>query len=136
MEIVATARRILEEEGPEALTMRRFAERLGIRAPSIYNHLPDKYALEAALISDGLQEQAELFEAAISDTADPLAELNRAHRDFARAHPPLYRLMTGRPLPRDWLTPGAEARYARPMLDIFGATRNARGPFGPSCTAW
>jgi AcrR family transcriptional regulator len=36
-EIVAAARELLEEEGPDALSMRRLAERLGIRAPSIYS---------------------------------------------------------------------------------------------------
>ncbi len=40
-EIVAEARELLEEEGAEALTMRRLAERLGIRAPSLYKHLPE-----------------------------------------------------------------------------------------------
>ena len=35
--------------------MRRVAERVGIRAPSIYKHLPDKQALEAALISRRLR---------------------------------------------------------------------------------
>ena len=57
-EIVTAARELLEEEGPEALSMRRLGERLGIRAPSIYKHLPGKDALEAAVISDGFEEFA------------------------------------------------------------------------------
>jgi hypothetical protein len=40
-EIVAVARDVLETEGAEALTMRRLADRLGIRAPSLYRHLPN-----------------------------------------------------------------------------------------------
>jgi AcrR family transcriptional regulator len=43
-EIVAAARAILEEGGPEALSMRAIAERLGIRAPSLYKHVPDREA--------------------------------------------------------------------------------------------
>ena len=62
-EAVAAGRRLLEEEGTAALTMRRLAERLGIRAPSLYKHLPDKAALEAAIIATGLEEAAEAFEA-------------------------------------------------------------------------
>ena len=58
-EIVAAARELLEAEGPEGLSMRRVAERVGIRAPSIYKHLPDKQALEAALISAGFEEWAD-----------------------------------------------------------------------------
>jgi len=41
-QIVATARLLLEREGPEALTMRRLGEELGIRAPSLYKHLTGK----------------------------------------------------------------------------------------------
>jgi AcrR family transcriptional regulator len=37
-EIVNAARKLLEEEGIEALSMRRIGQRLGIRAPSIYKH--------------------------------------------------------------------------------------------------
>jgi AcrR family transcriptional regulator len=70
MEVVAAGRRLLEEEGPEALTMRRLAERLGIRAPSLYKHLPDKAALEAAIIATGFEEAAAAFEAAVEGAAD------------------------------------------------------------------
>ena len=44
--------------GSGALTMRRLAEQLGIKAPSLYKHLPDKTALEAAIIATGLEEAA------------------------------------------------------------------------------
>jgi AcrR family transcriptional regulator len=64
--VVAAARRLLEEEGPEALTMRRLAGRLGIKAPSLYKHLPDKTALQAAIIATGLEEAATTFEAAVA----------------------------------------------------------------------
>ena len=87
---VNTARELLEEEGIEALSMRRIAERLGIRAPSIYKHLPDKDTLEAAVISTGFEEQAAVFEAALRDTDDPLTALAHAYRAFARDHPHLY----------------------------------------------
>ena len=63
-EIVAVARDLLEAEGAEAVSMRRIAQRLGIRAPSLYKHVPDKAALEAALISDVLSEMAARFAAA------------------------------------------------------------------------
>src|SRR5829696_5249905 len=87
-EIVAAGRELLEAEGPAGLSMRRIADRLGIRAPSLYKHVRDKGELEAALISDGFLEAAERFEAAGSLTA-----LGEAYRGFALAHPHLYRLM-------------------------------------------
>ena len=73
-EIVDAALELLEEEGPDGLSMRRLAERLGIRAPSIYKHLPDKQALEAAIISRGFELQAEAFEA-VGDAEDRLGAI-------------------------------------------------------------
>ena len=64
-ELVRAGRQLLEEEGPGALTMRRLADRVGIRAPSLYKHLPDKAALEAAIIATGLEEAAAAFEQAV-----------------------------------------------------------------------
>lgn len=109
-EIVDTARAIVDAEGLGALTMRRIAERLGIRAPSLYKHFPDKQALEAAIISAAFEEQAEVFEHAVAGSDDPLAALAAAYRTFALAHPHLYRLMTDQELRRDLLVPGVEQR--------------------------
>jgi AcrR family transcriptional regulator len=119
-EIAATARAVLEEEGLDALTMRRIAERLGIRAPSLYKHFPDKEALEAAVISAAFEEQAEVFEQAVEEGDDPLEALGAAYRRFALAHPHLYRLMTDRELRRDLLAPGAEDRAGRTIYRAAG----------------
>jgi len=129
-EIVAEARQLLEAEGPEALTMRRLAERLGIRAPSLYKHLPNKETLEAAVIALGFEESAERFEAALATSRRrPLAALAAAYRAFALEHPHLYRLMTGGPLRRDLLPPGVEARAAAPVLAAAGSQDRARAAF-------
>lgn len=125
-EIVAAGRALLETEGAEALTMRRVADALGIRAPSLYKHLPDKAALEAAIIADGFKEAAAAFESATSGAADPMGSLVRAFRTFAYEHPHMYRLMTERPLPRDRLPPGLEARTAAPLLRLTGSPARAR----------
>ena len=119
-EIVAVARELLERDGAEALSMRRLADGLGIRAPSLYKHLPHKAALEAAIIADGFAEAAEAFEQATAGAEDPLSALVQAYRAFAQAHPHVYRLMTDRPLPRDQLPPGLEARTAAPLLRATG----------------
>ena len=119
-EIVAAALALLEEEGPAGLSMRRLAERLGIRAPSIYKHLPDKEALEAAMISVGFEVQADAFEEALRGAEDPLSALALVYRRFAAAHPHLYRLMTERELRRELLTPGVEDRAARPVYEAVG----------------
>jgi AcrR family transcriptional regulator len=119
--IVAAAREILEADGHDGLTMRRIGERLGMRAPSLYKHFPDKGALEAAIISAAFEEQAEIFERAVEDSADPLADLAAAYRRYARAHPHLYRLMTDQELRRDLLVPGIEDRAGRPIYLAAGS---------------
>ena len=129
-EVVAVARRLLEEEGSATLTMRRLAERVGIRAPSLYKHFPDKAALEGAVIATGLEDAAAVFEAAVetaSETAaDPLPALAAAYRRFALDHPHLYRLMNSGPLPRQHLPPGLEDRAAAPLLRVAGDQARAR----------
>ena len=128
-QIVAAAREILETEGAEALTMRRLADRLGIRAPSLYKHLPNKAALEVALIDAGFEEAAADFDAAANDDAEPLAALVSAYRAFAASHPQLYRLMTERPLPREQLEPGLEDRAAAALVRAAGSPERARAAF-------
>jgi AcrR family transcriptional regulator len=125
-QIVAAARELLEEEGADALTMRRLAERLGIRAPSLYKHLPDKAALEAAIVATGFEDSGAAFEAAVDGAAEPLAALAAAYRAFALDHPHLYRLMTERPLPRERLPAGVEARAAAPLVRAVGDPDRAR----------
>ena len=125
-EIVAVALELLEAEGAAALTMRRLADELGIRAPSLYKHLPNKAALELALIVEGFQAAATAFEAATEGAAEPLTAFVGAYRTFVAAHPNLYRLMTERPLPRDDLPPGLEARTAAPLLRAVGNPERAR----------
>ena len=122
-QIVDAARDILEAGGPGAVTMRAIADRLGIQAPSLYKHFPDKDALEAALVAAGFVEQAEAFGAA-SRSRNPLASLARAYRSWAAAHPHLYLLMTNRPLERDRLPEGVEAAAAAPLLKACGGDPN------------
>jgi len=119
-QLVAAARDLLEEGGPEALSMRTLAARVGIRASSIYKHLAGREDVEAAIVADGLREFAEACEAAVAGAPDPLAALGGAYRAFARAHPHLYRLINDRPLPRALLPDGLEARAAAPLAAALG----------------
>ena len=125
-EVVDAARELLEAEGADAVTMRRVAERLGIRAPSLYKHLPNKEAIEMQLVAVGFEEAAEAFQAAVASSKSPLADFASAYRRFALAHPHLYRLMHDRPLQRDLLPTGAEDRAAAPLIAAAGSIDRAR----------
>jgi AcrR family transcriptional regulator len=124
--IVAAARHILEEEGRDALTMRRLASAVGMRAPSLYKHFPDKAAVEVALIERGFEEWTASFEAALTREGESLATLAEAYRAFSRQHPHLYRLMTAGPLPRERMRPGVEAAAAAPLIRVAGDPDLAR----------
>lgn len=122
-DIVAAGRDLLETHGEDSLTMRAVADRLGIRAPSLYKHLADKAELEVALVAQGLTEQAELFEAAAASEPDPVAAIAADYRAWATRHPHLYRLMHDRPLPRERLPEGLEMRAIAPLLTALGGDR-------------
>jgi AcrR family transcriptional regulator len=120
-QIVAAARRLLEEEGPEALSMRNVAAEIGIRAPSLYEHVADKRALESAIIAAGLNEQGVAFREALAadDAGDPLAAIAEAWRRWARAHPHLYALIYARDLDRsDPAVADAELAAGAPLREI------------------
>jgi AcrR family transcriptional regulator len=121
-EAVAAARRLVEEEGPGALTMRRLADQLGIRAPSLYKHFPNKAALEAAIITDGLFEMGEVSHRALRPNGreTPLMNLLIAYRRYCCAHPNLYRLATAGPLARGDLPPGLEEWAGNPWYVVTG----------------
>ena len=122
-EIAAVARELLETEGPDALTMRRIADVLGIKAPSLYKHVPNKAALEALVVAQGFAEYADALAAAVHDaegTEAQLTALATTYRRFALAHPHLYRLMNYRPLRRDLLPAGLEDRAAAPLVRAVG----------------
>jgi AcrR family transcriptional regulator len=124
-QIIAAARTLLESEGRDALTMRRLGQALGIRAPSIYKHLPGKHAVEVALIEAGLAEMGEALHRAVTDPQAPpgtgaVARVLAAYRTEALARPNLYRLATSGQLPRAELTPGLEDWAGQPWLLAAG----------------
>ncbi len=121
-QLIAAARELLEEEGEAALSMRRLADRIGMRASSIYKHVPDKATLEVALVAEGLAEAGE----ALRRAGPELEPIARAYREWGLTHPHLYRLMNDRPLPRDRLPAGLEARAAEPLFAALGDQNQAR----------
>jgi len=55
--------------------------------------------------------------------------LARAYRAYALAHPRLYRLTMDRPLPRERLPEGLEARAAGPVVAALGEPNRARAAY-------
>jgi TetR/AcrR family tetracycline transcriptional repressor len=55
-DIVDAAHALLNEEGLDRVSLRRLAQRLGIKAPSLYWHFKDKSELLAAIIEKTFEE--------------------------------------------------------------------------------
>jgi AcrR family transcriptional regulator len=101
--LVAAARALLEESGPEALSLRDVARRVGVSHNAPYRHFPTKQALLAAVAAEGFAALSARM-AAVPATpglgappgmgAPPgLAAGFRCYLGFAREQPGLFRLM-------------------------------------------
>jgi AcrR family transcriptional regulator len=120
-QIIDTARTLLEAEGSDGLTMRRLANELGIRAPSLYKHVDGRPGLELALVEIGLDGTGLALHAAVAGSnGDPVGDLLGAYRAMGRANPELYRLITSSSFPRAGLLPGLEAWAGEPFFLAVG----------------
>ncbi len=102
-EIVDCARSLIEKGDGDRLTMRRLADELGIQAPSLYKHFPDKEAITTALHVDYLAAQRDALVAAFADgnpDRHPLARVGDAYRAHATTNVELYRFLFLLPYPR------------------------------------
>ena len=90
--MVAAAARLADAEGLEAVSLARLAAELGVRSPSLYNHIAGQEGLRRELALRGVRELGRrLGRAAVGKAGDAaLTALAHTYRDFARAHPGLY----------------------------------------------
>src|SRR5262249_34703020 len=129
-----SSRQLLEDKGLDSFSMRRLADRLGVRAPVIYKYLASKSALVAALISVGFEEQAALFEAALTSSDHPLTAMAGIYRAYGRDNPNLYRLMHDRDLDRPLLLPEARSAPSSRPYEQQEGTATSRERHGHSRT--
>jgi AcrR family transcriptional regulator len=90
--VVDAAARVADAEGLDAVTVARVAAELGVRPPSLYNHVGGREGLRRELARRGLDELATaLARAAIGRAReDALVALAHAYRAYALDHPGLY----------------------------------------------
>jgi AcrR family transcriptional regulator len=90
--VVDAAAAMGDAEGLEAVTLTRLAERLNVRAPSLYKHVESLDAIRRALAVRGLVEvHARLQQAAAGKARDDaLFAIAHAYWRFARERPGLY----------------------------------------------
>jgi AcrR family transcriptional regulator len=90
--VVAAAARIADAEGLEAATLSRIAAELGVRPPSLYNHVESHAALMRAVALDSYAEFGDaLRDAAVGRAReDGIRAIAVAYRGYAADHPSRY----------------------------------------------
>ncbi|MES9525263.1 TetR/AcrR family transcriptional regulator [Streptomyces capoamus] len=92
--IVATARELAEQQGWDAVTTRRLAERIEYSQPVLYSHFRGKREIIGAVALQGAAELATAVRTATSaadgGTRARVAALARAYLDFAVRNPAVY----------------------------------------------
>jgi Tetracyclin repressor-like, C-terminal domain/Bacterial regulatory proteins, tetR family len=106
-EIKQTARRILVEQGPKAVTLRAIARDMGVTAPALYRYFDSHEELVRRVVGDIFGELAEEIQAAIEaagaasggDPAEKMAAACQGFRQWALTHKAEFALLFGTPLP-------------------------------------
>lgn len=99
--LLRAATDILENEGPDALSVRRIAAAAGVAPMGVYNHFESKAGIIEALFIDGFERLSAALEAVaeVQDPYEALREGGRRYRALALAHPMVYQLMFLRAVP-------------------------------------
>ncbi len=133
--MIAAARALLDEGGPDAVGLREAARRVGVSPTATYRHFKDKEALLAAVAAEGFREFGAAL-AASQSGGNPFSAMGVAYVDFALANPGMFQLMFSPLLAAriddPELGPAANAAFA---LLRRGVQANPPGPFGGDVNA-
>jgi AcrR family transcriptional regulator len=119
--VVATAVDIADDAGIDAVSMGAVAAALGVRTPSLYNHVSGLAGLRRALALRGLGELGDrLRDAGVGRSGDDaLFALADAYRAYARESPGLYAAIQRAPEEDDAEMQAAAAVVLRPVLAVL-----------------
>ncbi|SDE64095.1 TetR/AcrR family transcriptional regulator [Auraticoccus monumenti] len=124
--ILSTARELAEQQGWDAVTTRRLAERIEYSQPVLYSHFRGKREIIGAVALQGATELAAALRSAASVADGPRARvtaLGRAYLDFAAANPAVYDAM----FQLDGGLAFASADTPEPLQDAFAALLESLG---------
>lgn len=95
-EILQAAKELFLEQGYEATTIRRIADRVGVSAPALYLYFQDKEQMMLALCDQTfgyLIESIKEIEATVSEPRERIRRFGEAYLRFGLAHPDEYKLV-------------------------------------------
>lgn len=128
--IVAAARDLLEADGIDAVVMSRVAERVGVRGPSLYKHVPNRSALIRA-VADAVTADLGTVLRGAGTSGDPATDLRAiaaAYRRFVHANPNGYALLFARQDPDRQADPTALAALGLPIVTAVASLIEDDGP--------
>ncbi|WP_392750269.1 TetR/AcrR family transcriptional regulator [Streptomyces sp. LN590] len=124
--IVATARELAEQQGWDAVTTRRLAERIEYSQPVLYSHFRGKREIIGAVALEGATEMAAALRTATSAADGPrirVTALARAYLNFAEHNPAVYDAM----FQLDGGLAFAHEDTPEPLKDAFAALLESLG---------
>ncbi|MEE4545671.1 TetR/AcrR family transcriptional regulator [Streptomyces sp. V4-01] len=124
--IVATARELAEQQGWDAVTTRRLAERIEYSQPVLYSHFRGKREIIGAIALEGAAELAAAVRTATAAAKGPHGRayaLARAYLDFAARNPAVYDAI----FQLDGGLPYAQEDTPEPLKDAFAALLECLG---------
>jgi AcrR family transcriptional regulator len=124
-QVVAAAVAIADEDGLEAITLARVAGALGVRSPSLYNHVDGRDALVRGVAARCTAELATALRRAATGRsgADAIAAVAQAHRAYALAHPGRYAATVAAPARGDT----AHEEAAADAVDVLTSVLSGAG---------
>jgi AcrR family transcriptional regulator len=124
--VIDGALRVLESEGPGALTVRRIASEAGVAPMGVYNHFGGKDGVVEQLFVRGFHQLREAFaDVAGDDAAEDLFEAGRRYRRIALAHPAMYAVMFERAVPDFEPSPGAKSEALASFAELVRLVQRA-----------
>ncbi|MEG1697673.1 MAG: TetR/AcrR family transcriptional regulator, partial [Acinetobacter sp.] len=96
-QLIDQAKKMLEEVGPDKLSIRAIAEQLGVSATAVYHHFANKDELISHLAAEGFNQlEKVLVQCQVNvENQNKMQILSRTYMLFAFDHPAMYQLMFG-----------------------------------------
>ncbi|MCA2214622.1 TetR/AcrR family transcriptional regulator [Jidongwangia harbinensis] len=122
--VVDVALALVDEKGPDALSLAAVADRAGVAAPSLYKHVGSLADLRDLIALKALRQATARFAAAVMGRGGDQAveALMRTYREYVREFPSRYRL-----IPLDPLHSPDLAEAGRELLAVFVAVMHEYG---------
>ncbi|TQN43202.1 TetR family transcriptional regulator [Blastococcus colisei] len=121
--VLGAAIEFIDEEGLDALTMRRLGSRLGVEAMALYRYVPGREQLLDGVVEsviDELYGDPDVHLAASHGWQDYLQRLAHGVRRIALAHPEVFPLVATRPPAAPWVRPPLRSlRWVESFLDTL-----------------